>query len=214
MGPPCFAILIDAGFARYALKRKKGDPHIGAPEIEALIDAVGRQPAVEGMRLHRVYYYDAKPLSGKIKRPDGKEFEFSNSTMSQISQQQHAALARVPYVAMRFGELSARGWRLKKSVFWGKKGFKEVKPDDLEPNVQQKGVDMRIGLDIAALALKRQASLIVLVTGDSDLIPAMKFARREGVQLVLVTLGQPVKDHMYDHADVVVDAKASDLLSE
>lgn len=212
MGAPCYAILIDAGFARYGLKRKKDDPPHSAPEIEELIAAVAKQDCVKGMRLHRVYYYDAKPLTKSVTRPDGKVFDFSTSEMARQSHQQHAAIAKVPYVAMRFGELSDRGWRLKKRLLRGKKVFKEITPDDLEPNVQQKGVDMRIGLDIAALALKRQAQVIVLVTGDSDLIPAMKFARREGLQLVLVTLGQNVKDPMIDHADVVLDAKAAIFL--
>jgi uncharacterized LabA/DUF88 family protein len=55
----------------------------------------------------------------------------------------------------------------------------------IEPNIRQKGVDMRIGLDIASLTLKKQVQVIVLVTADSDFIPAMKFARREGAQLVI-----------------------------
>lgn len=63
---------------------------------------------------------------------------------------------------------------------------------------------MRIGLDIASLTLKKQASIIVLVTGDSDFIPAMKFARREGAQLVLVTLGHGVREEVYQHADIVI----------
>jgi uncharacterized LabA/DUF88 family protein len=54
---------------------------------------------------------------------------------------------------------------------------------DLEPNIQQKGVDMRLGLDIAAITLKGHADVFVLVAGDSDFVPAMKFARREGAQL-------------------------------
>ena len=36
---------------------------------------------------------------------------------------------------------------------------------------------MRVGLDIASLTLKKQVEVIVLVTGDSDFVPAMKFAR-------------------------------------
>ena len=48
---------------------------------------------------------------------------------------------------------------------------------------------MRVGLDIASLTLKKQVDVIVLVTGDSDFVPAMKFARCEGAQLFLVTLG-------------------------
>ncbi|MCY3544387.1 MAG: NYN domain-containing protein [Chloroflexi bacterium] len=33
---------------------------------------------------------------------------------------------------------------------------------------------MRIGLDIASITLKRQADTIVLVSGDSDFVPAAK----------------------------------------
>ena len=64
---------------------------------------------------------------------------------------------------------------------------------------------MRVGLDIASLTLKKQVEVIVLVTGDSDFVPAMKFARREGAQLFLVTLGHKVVDEMREHADLVLD---------
>ena len=80
-----------------------------------------------------------------------------------------------------------------------------VTAEDLLPNVQQKGVDMRVGLDIASLTLKRQVEVIVLVTGDSDFIPAMKFARREGAQLFLVALGHNVLDEMREHADLMLE---------
>jgi uncharacterized LabA/DUF88 family protein len=47
---------------------------------------------------------------------------------------------------------------------------------DLVPAIEQKGVDLRIGLDISRLALTRAVEAIVVVTGDSDLVPAFKFA--------------------------------------
>ena len=47
--------------------------------------------------------------------------------------------------------------------------------------------------------------MLVLVAGDSDFVPAMKFARREGVQLYLVTLGHAVRDAMLEHSDLVLD---------
>jgi hypothetical protein len=34
----------------------------------------------------------------------------------------------------------------------------------------------------------------------------MKFARREGAQLVLVTMGHGIRDAMKEHADLVIDA--------
>ena len=64
---------------------------------------------------------------------------------------------------------------------------------------------MRVGLDIASLTLKKQVDIIVLVTGDSDFIPAMKFARREGTQLLLVTLGHNVVDEMREHTDLLLE---------
>lgn len=83
-----------------------------------------------------------------------------------------------------------------------------VTASDLRPDVKQKGVDMRIGLDIAALTLKEHVKVIVLVTGDSDFVPAMKFARREGAQLFLFTLGHGVYESMREHSDIVIDEKA------
>jgi uncharacterized LabA/DUF88 family protein len=48
---------------------------------------------------------------------------------------------------------------------------------------------MRIGLDIASMTLKRQVDTVILVTGDSDFVPAAKLARREGVEFLGVLQG-------------------------
>ncbi len=212
MTQPSYAVLIDGGFVKYALKALPKDPPISEKHIQKLAEAIAAHQCVQGMRLHRIYFYDAKPLTGKVRRPDGKDIDFSSSELSKISHRQHAAIARLPYVAMRFGELSNRGWKVHQSVLKQTKTITQLTPDNLEPNVQQKGVDMRIGLDIAALSLKKQVQLIVLVTADNDFIPAMKFARREGVQLVLVCPGRTPTEAMLDHADVVINDKAADLL--
>ena len=60
---------------------------------------------------------------------------------------------------------------------------------------------MRLGLDIASITLKRQASIIILVTGDSDFVPAAKLARREGVRVILDPLWQSVRDSLFEHID-------------
>ncbi len=75
---------------------------------------------------------------------------------------------------------------------------------DVRFGLRQKGVDMRIGLDIASITLKRQADTIVLVTGDSDFVPAAKLARREGVEFLLDPLWQQVSDDLNEHVDGVV----------
>ncbi len=74
---------------------------------------------------------------------------------------------------------------------------------DLVPDITQKGVDIRIGMDIASLAAKRIVDTLVLVTGDSDFVPAMKFARTEGIRVYLDTMGHGVYRILKVHADMV-----------
>ena len=72
---------------------------------------------------------------------------------------------------------------------------------DVTLGLRQKGVDMRIGLDIASITLKKQADTIVLVTGDSDFVPAAKLARREGVEFILDPMRQSISDDLSEHID-------------
>lgn len=83
--------------------------------------------------------------------------------------------------------------------------WKELGADDIKPGFRQKGVDMRIGVDIATLTLKRHVDTIVLCTGDSDFVPAAKLARREGVEFLLDPLGQQIKDDLNEHIDGIVN---------
>lgn len=67
--------------------------------------------------------------------------------------------------------------------------------------LRQKGVDMRIGVDIAALALKKQVDTLILVAGDSDFVPAAKLARREGIDFILDPLWQQINADLFEHID-------------
>ena len=86
----------------------------------------------------------------------------------------------------------------------GKK-IKEVQASDVQPDSSQQGVDLRIGLDIARLSLCHFADVLVVVTGDSDMIPAFKFARREGLSVYLDLLGsKSVMRALKVHVDLVL----------
>jgi uncharacterized LabA/DUF88 family protein len=52
--------------------------------------------------------------------------------------------------------------------------------------------------------LRAMVSSIVVVTGDSDLIPAFKFARREGCRVYLDHMGHGVKRELKVHADLIL----------
>jgi len=60
---------------------------------------------------------------------------------------------------------------------------------------------MRIGLDIASMAFKRQVDQIILIAGDSDFVPAAKLARREGIDFVLDPLWASIRPDLHEHVD-------------
>ncbi len=199
-----YAVLIDAGF----LKRKLGsrDQPLTADKVRDFIDEVTKHPELADLRLHRVYFYDAPPLkSGQRKPLGGGNVELANTALARNNQRLHQELRGVPFVALRMGDLRFRGWTLDTWKLPDDDLQFQITADDLRPNVHQKGVDMRIGLDIASLTLKKHVEIIVLVTGDSDFVPAMKFARREGAQLFLVALGSRVTDDVREHCDLMLD---------
>jgi uncharacterized LabA/DUF88 family protein len=76
---------------------------------------------------------------------------------------------------------------------------------DFDLDISQKGVDMRIGLDMARLALREMVRAIIVVTGDADFIPAFKFVRREGVKVILDTMGhRSIRPDLKAHADIII----------
>lgn len=201
-----YAILIDGGF----LKRKLGSAKEPAtPEkIREFTDRIARHPAIAGMTLHRIYYYDALPFTEKREVPlSNEQINFGTTDVALRNGKLIQAVTRYPYFATRLGETVFRGWQLNNQRLREKASAIQITKDDLNPVIGQKGVDMRIGLDVASLTLKKIAQAIVLVTGDSDFVPVMKFARREGAQLFLVTLGHGIRDSLEEHADLMLDLK-------
>ena len=79
----------------------------------------------------------------------------------------------------------------------------DLTDDHFEFGFRQKGVDMRIGTDMASITLKGQANTIVLVAGDSDFVTTAKLARREGVEVILDPMGWSVRPALFEHIDGV-----------
>jgi uncharacterized LabA/DUF88 family protein len=60
---------------------------------------------------------------------------------------------------------------------------------------------MRIGLDIASLSYKRLVDRIILISGDSDFVPAAKVARREGIDFILDPMWNAIDNSLFEHID-------------
>ena len=129
--------------------------------------------------LFRVLYYDCAMYVGKAKLPvSGAVHVFTGDD------QWLRALAAKDFFAVRRGVLKFRGWKPKKMPI----APATLTDADFHPDFEQKGVDMRIGLDIATCSEERTVDRIILVTGDTDCVPAMKHARKAGLQVVLIGL--------------------------
>jgi len=109
---------------------------------------------------------------------------------------------------VRLGRLNEKvsAWRPKSDAIrkWlGSPAAFSPSDEDFELDVIQKGVDMRLGLDVASMAFKRQVDQIILVAADADFVPAAKLARREGIDVVLDPMFAPAAADLLQHVDGV-----------
>lgn len=207
------AILVDGGFYRKRAQTVKGrkTPEERAFELYSyctrhLNNRYNDEDHYD--ELYRIFYYDCSPIDGIIFNPLTKEnIDFSLNPIKVWTEDFFKELSKKRKVAMRFGELSKGSvhYNLKphvtKKILAGRKEIDTISQRDLSLSLQQKGVDMRIGLDIASLAFKKQVGRIVLIAGDSDFVPAAKLARREGIDFILDSLGKDIKDSLSLHID-------------
>lgn len=79
----------------------------------------------------------------------------------------------------------------------------DLTPEDVSPRIEQKAVDMKIGLDIAMIATKRIADTLIIISGDADMVPALKLARQEGMKVGLDPLRHHIHDDLSEHVDFI-----------
>lgn len=189
------ALLIDGGHVRATARRAN---LVYDPDF---IEGFARECVnFDDEDLIRILYYDSPQYRGKQRLPvSGKEYHFK-ATDKWLED-----LASRDLFAVRRGTIAFRGWVPKRIPIAGK----EITDDDFRPNFEQKGVDMRVGLDIATLSDRGIVERIVLVSADSDMIPAMKHGRKAGIHIVAAQLPKPPALSLYPkflaHCDFVRD---------
>ena len=171
------AVFIDGGHLRACAKQAK------QAFTTDLIVKVAKACVRTGEELFRIQYYDCEPFQGSVKLPvSGKTRVFAggNPLLTDLS--------RKELVAVRRGVLKFRGWQRTNASLKAAIPSGSLTDADFTAKWEQKGVDLRIGLDMVTMTESRGAELIVLLTGDTDMIPAMKLARGRGLQLAGVDL--------------------------
>ena len=187
-----FAILLDGGFVTKKLQERH-KRSATADDVVALCDEIRGHEELVKYELLRSYFYDAPPSLETLPFPvSGTPYELAKTERAKHAQSLYDQLELRPGFALRMGEtrLTPQGWKLKpKSVQQLVKQERGLEDRDFLLDINQKGVDIRIGLDMARLALRDLVRAVVVVTADSDFVPAFKFVRREGVKVMLCTLG-------------------------
>lgn len=195
------AVLLDLGFVLHKLYAPVGKRTPTATEIRAFADKCLNLAEEE---LFRIYCYHCTPYGETEVHPLTRQpVEFGKTATFATMHRLIRELSLKDNVAFREGELSFDGWSIRKRAAEEIiRSGRPLQPDDFAPDLKQKRVDMKIGLDVAWLASKGIVDRLILVAADSDFVPAMKFARREGVQVILVTMGHRlVKHDLLVHAD-------------
>lgn len=202
------AILVDGGFYRRRAQICIGEktPQERAHELMYYCKRhLTRQPEAV---LYRLFYYDCPPMSKVVYHPLlKKNIDYSKTDLFKWMTDFLEELKKQRKVALRLGKLADEqahfGIRddVLKKVLNGKQTIDSLNERDFKINVDQKGVDIKIGIDIASLAYKRQVRQIILISGDSDFVPAAKLARREGIDFVLDPLWNHIKPDLYEHID-------------
>lgn len=182
------AVLLDGGHVRVHCKRS------GYSYIPDYIEKIAHACAQSDEEVYRILYYDCAPFVRKVTLPvsgEKKEFHNSDAWLRQLAQKD--------LFAVRRGVLKFRGYVLNKIPYTPTAPLRD---SDFKPSFEQKGVDMRIGLDMAIFSSTRAVELIALFTNDTDCIPAMKHARRSGIQIALIEVpGCNSTPELLAHAD-------------
>jgi len=209
LSPVITAVLVDAAFfikrARVIVGQQTSE------ECAKTLHKMALSHLTDGnrqARLYRIFVYDAPPADWKGHSPlTKKAVNFADSPTAQWRHEFHHKLRGMRKVALRMGYVSTAHaqWQLNPGVLKdltnGKRTWSDIKDEDFRLDVRQKGVDMRLGLDIATLAFKRQVNQIVLISGDADFVPAAKLARREGIDFILDPMWQTIHDDLHEHID-------------
>lgn len=199
-----YAILADGGFMIRKLCAR------GSLESAPLLDRISHikeHADFSGKRLFRVYFYHAWPYDKPVHHPlTGDRQDLGSSEFHRQNERLLHHLELQPDFSLRLGELDHTGWKLgDRAANRLSRHGGEVQAGDFVPDLRQKGVDLRIGMDIAKLSLQSLVDEIVVITGDSDIVPSLRFARREGLRVYLDHLGHGVKRSLKADVDRVLE---------
>lgn len=153
--------------------------------------------------ISKIFFYTALPLSqdeiDKKAKPLPQEIQskitaYASTTSEKIRKIHKQVssfikhIAFEEYFAVRLGELKISGF-----------------DPNGRPIISQKQVDMLLGLDISHIAYQKLADKVIIFCKDTDITPALKCARVNGLEVIIASIkeGYKVADKLRKHSDVL-----------
>lgn len=118
----------------------------------------------------------------------GRTIESKVNNLHSVVKKFIDKIVEEPYFALRLGELKVRGLN-----------------SDGSPILAQKQVDMLFGLDISHVAYMKLADKILIFCKDSDMTPALKVARINGLTTIVANFENSFKitKKLIKHSDLI-----------
>jgi len=141
--------------------------------------------------IYRIFVYLCEAYSGTENGVDYKQtpvYKYSRNFIDTLQIRDN--------IAVRKGNIAYRGLDINK-----------------EPIFEQKQVDMLLGLDIAHVSYNHLADRVLILSCDLDMIPAMKVARTNGLQVVCGCCPdvQPISSQLKKHSDFIRGINFSEI---
>ncbi|PTQ90017.1 NYN domain-containing protein [Agitococcus lubricus] len=165
---------------------------------------------------YRIFYYDSPPLTIKVHLPllnqgetHKRVLDFAKDKKNIQRSEILERLKKQPKFALCLGSIKhEKQWKLKDTtlnkLLREEIYFEQLSNEDFYYEMRQKGVDIKLGIDISTLAQQKLVNKIILIAGDSDFVPAAKLARIHGIDFVLDALHNNIDESLHEHIDGLV----------
>jgi uncharacterized LabA/DUF88 family protein len=157
--------------------------------------------------LFRIFFYDSPVTDQKVLLPISKQsVDLAKTKEGQFRLAFHRQLQRKRKLCLRLGEsVEMSGWALREDslpdLLARRISVDELLDEDFMPLNTPRGIELRMGVDLASLAYKRQVQQVVLMTGDGHFSAASELLRFEGIDVVLDPMWQNIPEDIFAFID-------------
>lgn len=157
--------------------------------------------------LFRIFFYDTPVFQHKVVLPISKQsIDLSKSREGVFRAAFQKQLQKKRKLAVKLGEpRDIENWKLTEDALADLLGKRitvdDLADEDFTPDIAPRGLELRMGVDLATLAYKKHVQQVVLLTGDGAFSSAAELLRHEGIDVVLDPMWQNIPEELFTYID-------------